>query len=329
MLDINDFYKAKAEGRVRAQYSPDCKLIIFNYTADAQYNKDWDTITLNARGIIFERETGKIIARPFPKFFNIEELDKTLIPDEEFEVYEKLDGSLGIIYWYDSKWNVATRGSFFSDQSIKATEMLAKYDTSKLIEGNTYLTEILFSENRIVVDYGDTEELFLLAAYDSVGHEIDIDSVNVFPVVKKYDYTDLNSIKNLDWKNSEGFVIRFKSGFRMKIKFETYVRLHRIMTDLTPARILEALAEGIPVSNNLEGVPDELFDEITNWETLFKAKYAEVVSQCNTDYKLLGTRKETAMYFLNCKYPGLLFNMLDGKDNTKPIWSVVKKMNLN
>ena len=46
-------------------------------------------------------------------------------------------------------------------------------------------------------------------------------------------------------------------------------------------------------------------------------------------YKLLGTRKETAMYFLNCKYPGLLFNMLDGKDNTKPIWSVVKKMNLN
>jgi RNA ligase len=47
-----------------------------------------------------------------------------LTPTENFEVYEKMDGSLGIVFWYRGQWVVATRGSFTSDQANKAREIL-------------------------------------------------------------------------------------------------------------------------------------------------------------------------------------------------------------
>ena len=48
-------------------------LILFDYGMDIQSNFDWDLISLNARGIVFNKVTGELVARPFPKFFNFQE----------------------------------------------------------------------------------------------------------------------------------------------------------------------------------------------------------------------------------------------------------------
>ena len=64
-----------------------------------------------------------------------------------FEVYEKMDGSLGISYTVDNEIFIATRGSFVSDQSVKANELLnTKYALakSKMNSGITYLFEIIY-----------------------------------------------------------------------------------------------------------------------------------------------------------------------------------------
>jgi hypothetical protein len=42
-----------------------------------------------------------VIAKPFPKFFNYEEHTADEIPNELFDVYEKMDGSLGICFYYE------------------------------------------------------------------------------------------------------------------------------------------------------------------------------------------------------------------------------------
>lgn len=74
----------------------------------------WNHATLTCRGLIADSE-GTILARPSTKFFNLEQVEQ--LPDEPFEVYEKLDGSLGILYWLDDEPYISTRGSFESPQS--------------------------------------------------------------------------------------------------------------------------------------------------------------------------------------------------------------------
>ena len=96
-------------------------LSIWNYTPEVQYGQLWDEVTLQCRGLVTDKE-GNVVAYPFKKFFNIEENKHT--PTENFEVYEKMDGSLGILFFYEGKWVVATRGSFTSEQAVKGAEIL-------------------------------------------------------------------------------------------------------------------------------------------------------------------------------------------------------------
>ena len=105
-------------GLVIKQNHPTLPLSIYNYSRTCQYDGMWDDITLNCRGLVLDLD-GNVIAKPFPKFFNYEEHTPEEIPNESFEVYEKMDGSLGIFFYYEGEWHMATRGSFTSEQAIK------------------------------------------------------------------------------------------------------------------------------------------------------------------------------------------------------------------
>jgi RNA ligase len=52
---------------------------------------------------------GNVIAKPFPKFFNYEEHTVEEIPNELFDVYEKMDGSLGICFYYERELTYTER----------------------------------------------------------------------------------------------------------------------------------------------------------------------------------------------------------------------------
>src|SRR5690606_36552854 len=106
---------------------------------------------------------------PFGKFFNLGEMPETRLenlPKENYTVTEKMDGSLGIIYNYKGKWRVATRGSLSSEQAKRAEQILTKYDMSEIPINFTILVEIIYPENKIVVNYGNEEKLVVLGAYD-------------------------------------------------------------------------------------------------------------------------------------------------------------------
>jgi RNA ligase len=128
-------------GHLFKQNHPTLPLSIWNYSPEVQYRQLWDDITLQCRGIVTDNE-GNVVARPFKKFFNIEEGNHN--PTEEFEVFEKMDGSLGILFNYKDEWVFATRGSFTSDQSKRAYKLLEKYPIENLDKKNTYLFEIIY-----------------------------------------------------------------------------------------------------------------------------------------------------------------------------------------
>ena len=253
------------KGWVIKQDHPTLPLSIYNYSRGVQYEKLWDPITLECRGLVLDNE-GNLIAKPFPKFFNYEELPAEIIPNEHYNIYKKMDGSLGICFYYEGEWHMATRGSFTSDQAIKGKQMLDKENTKYgMIPGYTYLFEIIYPENRIVVDYGGAEKLVVLAVYDNeTGKEGKIENMvsEGFEIVEEIkDWkTGWSDLKKDISDSEEGFVVRFKNGMRMKIKGDEYVRLHKILTNFSTTDIWELLRTDGNLNEFLERVPDE-FDE--------------------------------------------------------------------
>lgn len=327
MFEIKLLEEMMNEGLVVKQNHPEADLFIYNYTAKAQYDRVWNEVTLNCRGLILDAGMN-VVARPFKKFFNLGEHENQHIPSEAFEVYEKMDGSLGILYWHNNRPFIATRGSFISDQSVKANQILNhKYAhvLNRLNPNKTYLFEIIYPENRIVVNYGDTEDLVLLAIVDNkTGNEEPLEDIG-FPVVKRYHgVNDIHLLQTLEEENKEGFVIRFASGLRYKVKFKEYMRIHRIITQVSNISIWDYLREGNTLDELLDRVPDEFYNWVKKTNADLQAAYKTIEDKARSEFKDLGDRKATALYFQKCSHPSILFNMLDGRDYSSAIWRLLR-----
>jgi len=327
-------------GHLFKQNHPTLPLSIWNYSPEVQYRQLWDDITLQCRGKVTDDE-GNVVARPFKKFFNIEEGKHN--PTEEFEVFEKMDGSLGILFNYKDEWILATRGSFTSEQSKKGRELLEKYPLEKLDKNNTYLFEILFIENRIVVDYKGYEGLVLLGAFNTeTGEELPYSELKLlegFDIVKKYDgIKDYTTLKSLIDNNAEGFVVRFSNGDRMKIKGEEYLRLHKIMTNISTTGVWEHLSTGGDINELLKNVPDEFYKKVKQYSDTLKYGFYQISEDCGkshdyfrygkyNDIEVEPTKKEYAEHVMKNSHPpyrSVMFAMWDRKPYNKLIWNILK-----
>ena len=341
---IESLEKYYQEGLLQKQTHPTKYLYIWNYTPKVQYESLWDDITMQCRGLI-TTHSGEVISRPFGKFFNYEEvIDKNLIPwDSEYaHVQTKMDGSLGILFFYDGEWIMATRGSFTSEQSIRGLEILKSiYNLDKFVKEFTYLCEIIYPENRIVVNYGK-EKITFLSVTTPEGELNWATSKSIFYLssIKEEDVVDSTMVtfsketfdvyKSLNLPNEEGFVIRFyPSNFRMKIKFEEYVRLHRILTNVSNRDIWEVLRTNGDMKEILDGVPDEFYDWVRNTKEDLLNQYNQLEREYRWIFKIINrapdieNRAVFADYAKRYKHPSILFNMLDGKDYSQHIWKLL------
>lgn len=326
-MDLQLLQQMIAQDYIKVNKHPNAELYIYNYTQITQFERVWNEATLKCRGLILNNKN-EIIARPFPKFFNVGEPEVKELPSTPFQVFDKLDGSLGILYWLNDKPHIASRGSFSSEQSEKANELLnQKYIQAipNLNPNYTYLFEIIYPKNRIVVNYGDEEKLVLIGVIETkTGIELPLTDIG-FPLVKEYNnFSKIEELKQQQWENHEGFVIRFENGHRVKIKFEEYLRLHRILTQFSSVDIWECLSNETSLQDLLENVPDEFFEWVKNVESNLKKQYKAIEEDCKKYFKVLENRKKTAIYFLSHQHSDILFNMLDEKDYSKIIWRKIK-----
>ena len=364
-------------GLLSKQKHPKYDLFIWNYTPKVQYDRLWDDITIQCRGLVTDSK-GKIIARPFKKFFNYEEHKPEDIPNEDYVVYEKMDGSLGILFYYEEEltdetryniwfnnnyetgmerffnpndlpdfdnsyyeptpkkrgeWILATRGSFTSPQAIKGREILDRHDISAWRKDNTYLFEIIYPENRIVVDYKGEEKLVVLGGiHTETGEEIPDSSLfwtqdSGFEVVMTYktwgETYDL--LKEEISKDREGYVIRFKNGFRMKIKGDEYVRLHRILTNISNRDIWEYLKDNRPFDELLEKVPDEFNNWVKTTIQDLQNQFDIIKTDVENQFKELVDKKEFAEKIKDNPNRSFLFKRLDSYSNqlNEMIWNSI------
>ena len=231
------------------------RLRILNYTARATYSRSWNEATVACRGLILDG-VGRVVARPFPKFFGPSEPDAPAIPTgQPMEITAKLDGSLGIAYPHpEGEVRLATRGSLTSHQAIEATRIWhEKYRHIVIPEGVTPLFEIIYPDNRVVLDYGDMRDLVLIALID-IETGADIETSNLDwpgPRAESASFADfevlVDHIATAGEADREGYVARFAAGeagphIRFKLKFPSYVAAHRVAFGLTSTRVWEAAA---------------------------------------------------------------------------------------
>jgi RNA ligase len=242
LVDAGQLAEMLDAGYVKRQYHPGDSAVIFNYTEKTQFENAWNDVTRHTRGLIVRG--GEIIARPWSKFYNhgqpgAADLDLTA----PVEVTDKMDGSLGILYPGPDGWAIATRGSFASPQAKHGTAVLReRYADFTPPAGVTVLFEIVYPANRIVLDYGTTDDLVLLGGVDiATGRTLGPAEVPGWegPVTGTFQARTLAEALAMPPRdNAEGLVVRrLDTGGMVKIKQGDYLALHRILTWVT-ARVL-------------------------------------------------------------------------------------------
>ena len=299
------------------------KLRILNYTDKCQWEKKWDTITINSRGTIID-ESGKILYRWFKKFFNYGESNAPELKNIK-TITEKFDGSLGILYFQDGKPAIATRGSFDSPQAIKATSILLnKYPqyVEKCSKNLSRLFEIIYKDNKIVVDYWSEERLVFLSVIDTEGRDINTDTSfiddRVEPKILTLEEAILHKKENFEW-----YVILDSIGNRVKIKNINYILRHKAKAWLSEKVIKESTLYSLGIKKFIisheliQALPDEMYDETqqkikeyTDYILSEEERYNQIFST------LVGERKEKAKAInaFDVKDKSILFMLLSGQD---------------
>lgn len=306
-------------------------LSIFNYTQDCQSRQAWDDVTLQCRGLILD-ENSEIIALPFSKFFNIGEPSCGPLPNLPYRVFSKLDGSLLIGYWWLEAWHFATRGSFDNDYTRYASRFLPLLDN--LPKDCTHLFEIILPVEldglpRLVQH--EPGLYYLGARHLATG--ADFDPVDIYSQCKtsNAEYHATKSVASSlheceSSTGSEGYVIRYTNGVRVKIKSAWYLNLFKSLFNLSE-RGIRAMWSKNPLSSPL-GIltefPEECWDRvkplIDDVYDSVKADEARIKAAFDFFYKEGISRKDFAIAAKDCKDKAYLFMLLDKKDILKELY---------
>ncbi len=241
------------------------------YSYHVQYENQFkNPLSREMRGITFDLDTGKIISRPFHKFFNIHEVENPEI-DDIISVQEKLDGSMlhPFIYkenqkekiWFKTKTSpfsyVAEKGNLFIKKHFP--ENFEKFNYILLKNNLTPIYEFFSSHNKVVIYY-EEDYLKLLAVRNNItGKYIEFNSLpelfhklkdkydlnlekykDYLFIPKRYDFSFEQILKlQKEMKNEEGFVLINRKSERYKVKTLWYIERHPF-TEITDRKIFEA-----------------------------------------------------------------------------------------
>lgn len=345
-----EFEKEFKRGTVRKYTHKTLPLTGYCYSVKCEMDRKWNDINKWARGIVFN-EKRKLVALPFPKFFNLGQKEETQLqnlPDLPFEATIKEDGSLMIIFNYKDQWICATKGSFYSEQAewgnnhIQSTGLNEKLD--KLDKNLTILCEGIYIENKLssclVVDYKGFTGFKLLSVYDrdkkmelwnerkEIAQSLDLECAET---KEEDNLKKLVTITNrASGEELEGFVVRYENGQRVKIKNRDYLRIQKMLTRATPLAVWEALEDLTQDHIDLKAAPyvpmeywsnfpDESFPKLKEYESELRNKYENFLVQiieAKESVEKIEYRKElflTLSKNTNKKISSWVMYLLDGK----------------
>lgn len=303
-------------------------------------------IVQKCRGIILdEADDWRIVSYPYDKFFNYGEGHAAKIDWSSARVYEKLDGSLMTMYFYDGKWQVASSGLPDASGEVMGTDttfrelfwkVWDKLEYSLFPTNDPKVTDLCFMfelmtpYNRVVVRHeqskivlhgvrrlSDFRELNPIV----VAHQNGWECVGTHPL-QSWEDVEV-AAKALEPMESEGYVICDGSYNRVKVKSPQYVAVAHMKDGFTTRRMLEI----VRTNENSEFL--SYYPEYTNLYIDIRSKFDNLVSYIQGYYdaiKDIDQQKDFAKEATKTKYSGPMFALRHGKYDS--IRSYMADMNI-
>ena len=231
----------------------------FNFTNKAFYDKVWDEQTTKARGLYLDTIKGKVAARAYDKFFNINERPETKFDMLQYKLqfpitaYVKENGFLGIVSYneYEDDLFVASKSTIDSQFAQWFKDMLyEKVSSDNLMKMKEFIKEnnvsfvfecVDMKNDPHIIEYPESE-LFLLdivrndMEFSKYEYDQMVDIANQFGLTHKekafeiatwqefYDwyYDILEEDYEYNGRKIEGFVIEDSVGYMTKLKLAYY-----------------------------------------------------------------------------------------------------------
>ena len=350
MLELQKFihqhpqnYKELLEKEYYITVKEKDNLLLFKYNQIKSnfHNK----MVRECRGIILEKDSFKIVCRPFEKFGNYGESYTADIDWKSASVRAKEDGSLIKVFYYDNSWRIATNGNISAFDSDLVSPFFAEewsmiidnfgslflyvmsegygidnWDFLKGCENETHLFELCSFANKVVVKYDKPTIFYLKSKSNITGIETYYFNIDTkIPVPEVFYLKSLNDcIKMAETfdQNHEGFVVTDKNLNRLKIKSPLYVHLHHMKGEVfNDKRALDVIRAG-EVEELLNYFPEfqiqiKLIKERYDFYIENAKKYIKYLSNLSEEIK--NDRKRFANQVKSSKYSDLAFKWLDGK----------------
>jgi hypothetical protein len=374
-LKSHSFEQLELEHGICARPSSNFRKFSINY--DMILVKNGDPISNECRGLVI-KPTDKIfnvenwstqivgdcdvLAWPLNRFYNYGDINCSPVnwSDDNLKVYEKLDGTMCILYWDKdcTKWCVATRSVPEADLPIRKDHLeigdmtfdglfwksimdhrsrngntfftLREWKTIHLSKNLTYVFELTSPYNRIVVKY-DVCNVTLLAVRDThTGVELNINNlpkhINL-DVPKVWSLNNVSSLVELvnssDPAKLEGAVVCDSNFNRIKVKNKAWVLSSRAKDLLTVSRrsALEAILQG-SIDDVLPLLEKDIADKLIEIQKAAREYFIKLDANFLEWKKLSnGSRKTFAEKVIaSGDWSAPHFNVLDGKAISIPAW---------
>lgn len=286
-------------------------------------------IVRQCRGIILDEDNDwKIVSYPYDKFFNYGEKHAPTIDWNTARVYEKLDGSLMVLYYYKGFWQVQTSGRADAGGGVGSLPFSFRdlfWNTWKELKyslplqtNRCYMFELCNPYNRVVVQH--TEVSLTLCGVRNLDNLLEEDPLFW---AEKYGWAtpsmySLNSLPQivkasefLDPVKSEGYVVCDNNFTRIKIKSPNYVDIAFFAKQSFNSKRMVRLV----VLN--EGA--EFLNYFPEWKEHYDGwleKYNSLIANIEKDYchfQQITDQKDFALAIKHLPYSSILFSLRNGK----------------
>lgn len=279
---------------------------------------------VEARGIVFD-DSGNIVARPFPKFFNLGS-SNCPVDKGRATTTKKVDGSMVSAFKYDGEIRFSSKGAFRS-WVVKDTKDIIPDNYIRLIDKltprHTVVFELIEPEEANVIDY-DKDRLILTGIRRLSGEVLPPKEVRRFgetygvdtvPVVHENEKISEIERDVSSWKGKEG-VVGYQNGNLFKVKSPWYFDLHDILVPLDEDTIRCKYLKG-EIDTILRQAPSNKKDKIREIYRNAENRVEEKINDISSLFAEhnFSNRKELALYLQNNKerpyYP--YFRVWEGK----------------
>lgn len=292
---IKEIEKEIVEGYISKRKHLTADIYILNYTPKASNGWYWSEATKTCRGLIVDADYN-IYAKSYYKFFATDQLeDLSIVPmDEKCVVYDKVDGFLAIMYFIDGIPYIASRGSFESDQAVEGTKILReKYSHIKFDPKLSYVFELIYPNDILTYDFGDRRELILHGIFENESckeiplweyEPLESMRLDGLPIIETFESSDeFDGFDKIIEKypfemNREGFVVRFESGFRIKLKYDEYKNLSHLKNVVSSKNLIELIISG-GINDLLDEMPEHVKTKVKDMEDKMYSEYEKIYTE--------------------------------------------------